>query len=501
MKKIIYIFGIVFLVSIMILNVLFTAHLSRKEQITIRWNHILYIIGAILLAILLFFVTKKINDYLNSKETSNGKKKQRAFLIVACVIYLLLNILWISLVQPKVRSDQLYVCNLAQVFYKGDTQDILSSRTYLGLPLAQYAQRHPQQVTLAFIFSLFLRIFHTDFNPIMFRLINVVCNCLTVLALYKIHQQISKKYSTNKVLLFTLILTFFPLIMLSTFIYGDTPSLALCLFVVYFMMKYTETKQWKYAIIASLFMMIAYMMRMNNMIFIIATVMYLLLTIWKERKESHWKENILRLTMIGIFIVISIIPSKIVNHYCINKLGLPKGETYPMTSYMLMAMEEGERGEGWYNGKIAKPALENPKKAKEEYPEKIKERLKYFSQNIGYTGKFYTKKVSSMWTENTYSAIYYNSSKQNRSVEKLKMPLGIYQKAIILVITTCSLIVLIQNRKNLSLEVLFLVTIFIGGFAFHILWEAKSRYIIPYIIVLMPVASICLKRHFLNKSM
>ena len=62
----------------------------------------------------------------------------------------------------------------------------------------------------------------------------------------------------------------------------------------------------------------------------------------------------------------------------------------------------------------------------------------------------------------------------------------------------CSLIVLVQNRKNLSLELLFLITIFIGGFAFHILWEAKSRYIIPYIVVLIPVASICIKSN-LNK--
>lgn len=55
------------------------------------------------------------------------------------------------------------------------------------------------------------------------------------------------------------------------------------------------------------------------------------------------------------------------------------------------------------------------------------------------------------------------------------------------------MIVLLQRRKNLSLEIIFLITIFIGGFAFHLLWEAKSRYIIPYIIVLIPIASIKIK--------
>ena len=494
MKKIIYIFGIVFLVSIIILNILFTTNLNNKEQITVHWNKITYIIGAILLAILLFFITKKINDYLNGEKTVNSKKKRKILLIIACVIYLLLNILWVSIIRTKVRSDQLYICNLAQVFYKGDTQDVLSTTTYSGLSLAQYAQCHPQQVTLAFIFSLCFRIFHTDCYTIVLRLLNIVCNCLIVFALYKINQQISKQYQTNQVLLFTLILTFFPLVMLSNFIYGDIPSLALCLFTVYFMMKYTETEKWKYAIIASIFMMIAYMMRMNNMIFIIATVMYLLLTMWKEIKKKQWKENVFRFTLIIVFVIISIVPAKIVNSYWINKLGLEKNKTYPMTSYMLMAMEEGKRGEGWYNGNIANYALKNPEKAKEEYPEKIKERVMYLSKNLGYTSKFYTKKIASMWTENTYSAIFNNISKDYKFVEKLRMPLDFYQKAILLIITICSLIVLIQNRKNLSLEVLFLITIFIGGFAFHILWEAKSRYIIPYIIVLMPVASIAIQK-------
>ena len=73
-------------------------------------------------------------------------------------------------------------------------------------------------------------------------------------------------------MLFTLIFTFISLTMLSTFIYGDTPGLALCLFSVYFMMKYTKEKAIKYPIYASFCTMVAYMMRMNSLIFIIATV-------------------------------------------------------------------------------------------------------------------------------------------------------------------------------------------------------------------------------------
>jgi len=65
----------------------------------------------------------------------------------------------------------------------------------------------------------------------------------------------------------------------------------------------------------------------------------------------------------------------------------------------------------------------------------------------------------------------------------------------------CCLIALIQNRKNISLELIFLVTIFIGGFSFHILWEAKSRYIIPYILVLIPIASISIDQMKIKEIM
>ena len=476
------------------LNVLFTAHLSNQEHITIRWNKIIYIIGVILLGILLFFITKKFDNYLSNEKDEKCKKKRRNILIISCVIYLLLNILWISFVRPKVKNDQLYICNLAQTFYRGNLEEFLPNKTYSGITLAQYAQCHPQQVTLAFIVSLCFRIFHTDCYEIILRLVNIACNCLIVLALYKINQQISKKCQTNKVLLFTLILTFFPLIMLSNFIYGDVPSLALCLFSIYFMMKYTETKKWQYALWASILMMVAYMMRMNNLIFIIATVIYLILSLWKEIKNIPWKQKIFQITIIVTFIIISIFPAKVANSYYIKKLGLEEGKTYPMTSYLLLAMEEAPRGNGWFSGKVADYALENPEKAREEYPEKIKERVMYLLQNPGYACKFYANKIASMWTENTYSAIHNNVSKKRDPIEKLRKPLDFYQKAILLVVTTCSLLVLIQNRKNLSLEVLFLLTIFIGGFAFHILWEAKSRYIIPYIIILMPVASISLQK-------
>lgn len=490
MKKIIYFFGIVFLAIVVILNLVFTANLDASEHIAINFNSFFYVAGLVFLGLFIFLITKLIDKHLFNDTEQKSKKELRIFLFVAALsLYLLFSVLWIIFVVPGVGGDQIHACNLAQTFYRGNVEEFLPNLTYAGIPLRDYMQAYHQQISLAFVFSILFKIIHFDQFMIL-RGFNIICNLLIVFALYKICKQLSKKYKTNKVLLFTLILTFISLPMLATFIYGDIPSLALCLFAVYFMMRYTETKEIKYPIFASLLTMVAYMMRMNSLIFIIATVIYLLLSLFKEIKANSWKKNLLNIAIIGMYIVVSILPSSLVKNYYLDKYAMDKSKAYPNISYFLMAMEEGPRANGWYNEGIGEPALKDPENKKVEYVGKIKERLNYFSKHIGYTFDFYTKKLASMWTENTYSAVRNNTRQDNDPIENMIEPLTFYQKVLLILTCLCSLIVLLQNRKDLSLDVLFLITIFIGGFSFHILWEAKSRYIIPYIVALIPVASI-----------
>lgn len=493
MKKIIYVLGIVFLSIIIILNLIFTANLDASEHITINNNNFIYVIGVILLSGIIFISTYFANKLLYKEDLEKQKKVRKILFISTIILYAIFNILWIILVRPPIVGDQIHACNLAQTFYNNNLEEFLPNITYAGIPLSQYMQSYHQQISLAFVFSMFFRLIHFDGIGIL-RGLNVIGNILIFVALYKIGKQLSKKYEINNVRLIALIATFISLPMLTTFIYGDILGIGLCLFAVYFMMKYTENKQIKYAIYASLLTMIAYMMRMNNLIFIIATVMYLLFYLFKELKNTNWKENLLKVAVIVSYIFISMLPTTLVQNYYLNKYNMDKEAEYPNISYFLMAMEESWRGNGWYNEARGEYALNNIEKAKIEYVDEIKNRLKYFSENIGYTFEFYTMKLVSMWAENTYSAVRSNIVKENDPIENVNDILTFYQKALLIVTSVCCLIFLIKNRKDISLEVIFLITIFIGGFAFHILWEAKSRYIIPYIVVLIPVASLLKKK-------
>ncbi len=431
LKKLIYVIAILFLSITTVLNLVWTANLDSGEHITIRNNGIIYTLGVIALSLAIFFITKKINEKANDDSENEKKKKiRKKALIITIVVYALINIAWCLLVMPPIVGDQIHACNLAQTFYNNNLEEFLPYITYAGIPLRDYMEAYHQQISLAFVFSLFFRLIHFDGIGVL-RVLNIIGNVFIVIALYKIGKHLSKKYKTNIVLLLTLIVTFISEIMLTTFIYGDTPSLAFCLFAIYFMMKYRENGEIKYPIIASIFTMFAFMMRMNSLIFIIATVIYLILDLFDGIINRNAKENLIKCGIILMYLIISIIPSFLIKNYYLDKYNMDKTKAYPNISYFLIAMEESERGNGWYSEQIGEPALKDPKTKSIEYKEKVKERLKYFSENIGYAFDFYTKKLTSMWTENTYSAIW-NNREEDKMLENFIEPLTFYQKALII---------------------------------------------------------------------
>ena len=549
MKRFFSIIGIIFLVIVIALNLIFTADLDASEHITVNFNNIFYIIGLIVTALIIYFASNALNKYLYKDE--KRKKLRKILFISAISIYIIADILWTIFVRAPIVGDQVHVNSMGQLFYRGFDEEIINSDTYAGIPLREYIQAYNQQIPQAFLYSLFFRLIHIDEfgTP---RALNVIAIIIILVAIYKIGNMISKSHKVNKVRLMVLFLTFLSLPMLSTFVYGDIPSLAFSLLSVYYMMKFVDylnnkdryannfdantnnencndekdsnaqnnlnsnnnnsgaiiVKEKvskylgiKYFTLATVFSMIAYMFRMNSLIFVIATVIYLLFNLFTKITSKTAKENVINGVVIVLYALVSIVPAQIVNDYYIGKYNLDKSKAYPNISYILIGMSESWRGNGWYNEDIGEPALKNPETSKEEYADRIKDRLTYFSQDMGYTFRFYTMKLASMWAENTYSAVRLNllNESEDDYLNVVKEPLTFYQKALLILTCVCVIIVLIQNRKNLSVNVIYLLLIFMGGFAFHIIWEAKSRYIIPYIVVLIPIASIEINK-FIKKE-
>ena len=246
--------------------------------------------------------------------------------------------------------------DLAETFFTGNLEEFLPRTSYAGITMKEYMQAHQQQIPIAFLYSICFQIMRFPIRYLL-RILNVFLNVAIVIGIFKITKHLSKEYKTNNVLAVVAILTFMSLPFLTTFVYGDTPGLVLCLFSVYFAMKYRETNRLKYIVLSAVFMSVAYMFRMNSLIFIIATVIYLSLSVFEDRKEKLLKENFMCIGVIIVFVLVSIIPSGIITNYYLSKYDMDKTKACPKSAYLLLAMEEGPRANGWYIESITEPAL------------------------------------------------------------------------------------------------------------------------------------------------
>ena len=495
LKTIIFVVGIISLVIVIIINLDLYSYMKLNECVYIYANNIFTLI-ALALSITIIYLTCKIIKFCL-------KKVRKKYLIFGLLIllYVIIQIVWISVREAYPAGDQDTAYQLAVAMKENNVENYVQNSTTYGSELSNtiYLERYNQQFTLSFIWSLLFRIFNST-DLLIIQYFNILCNALLAVVIYLICKELSTKYKINKYLAMFLYLTFLSVPLLSTFIYGDLSGMAFAMLGVYLLMKYTRKRKIRYAVYASISTALAYMFRMNMLIFIIAMVVYLILDLLSQKDNA--KNIITKIIVIVGFIIISMLPAILTKNYFCKICNLDVSRNFPATGYFLIGINtESSLSPGWYNYSIAEKSFKDLDKAKIEYKEELKENAKYLLNNPIYTLELFCKKNSSMWAETTFGAVRYNTSTifgKNRYknieldylLKNCNDSILIYQKALVLIIFISSAIAIIQNRKNLSNEILLLLTIFIGGFLFHNIWEAKSRYIIPYIIALIPIASI-----------
>jgi len=487
------VYGLLTIVAIIILatTLVINVKINHYEGVEYSVTNIFSFIFFTAIPLLIILLIRKTNNKLN--------KKIKTILITAGIVcYIFVNIIWINKYKIELIDDAKIINDIAVQISEGNSN--LKENEYLQFCVQQIGGTH----FFAGIYKLFNT---TDFKLIQY--INMICNLMSMGMLYLIFRKLANKYIENEMLFFVILLTLFPLLLLSTYVYADYIGLFATLVSVYLLMKYAEKRRALYIIISAIFMGFAYFIKTNYLIFFIAGVIYLLLNFINSIKETDLKQKILQIFCIILFIIISVCPSVLFVKY-IQKKYEWENKPYPTNMWIYMGMAENPyRANGWYNGDIDKIVLNNPEKGKQEYSKKIKERLSYFSSHPGYTVQFYLRKTVSMWAETTYQSVYYNMptgiAREGEWEEVVEKSDGIYSsfcdgkiynmliyygKAISIVIYAGVIIYVLRYGKQTDINIMYLMTIFIGGFLFHTIWEAKSRYALPYLIIIIPVGII-----------
>lgn len=485
-EKLIIIITIVTLSIVLLSNIFFTSEIENDVTEVVNINKTTVISFGIACIIILVIVL--VCMYIKKDKIS---KKLKIVLLSAIIIaYAIINVLWINTTKGEPVADQKEINQIATKLANGEIEQLKENH---------YLELNPQQIGTSFVVATIYRVCHST-NYHIIQYFNVVCNIVSIVMMYIIMKQFMKEYKFDKYMYYIISFTFIPLILLSSFVYGDYIGLMFSILGVYTIMKYTSTRKIQYIAISAILLAISYIAKSNYLIVLLAVIIYLVLDFLLEH---NWK----KILMIVLFILISILPNTVLKNVMANKLNLDKTKSIPSIAYINMGMNESDRQAGWYNSSMDYAWGNDTDKA-EYYSAQLKERTIELIKHPIYTLKFYSKKIISMWTEVTFGGIWYNLPFQANNHEeylqtvqengifysicigKTSIVIGIYQKALVILIFLGALWAVWKNRKNQSINFILLITIILGGFFFHVLWEAKSRYILPYVIYMIPVATI-----------
>ena len=348
-----------------------------------------------------------------------GEKFRRGLLVFTLTFVFGLGILLILFGRTVPAADALSVYNAAAEWILGNT-DIIH-------PTVSYLSYYPQQIGLMAFLELLLRIWNlTGLSVPAWHFIKLVYVCLLCGAIW--FQYLSLQYlwpeNYKKISCCYLVLVCcnLPMIMYSSFVYGEIPSFAALSVGCYLLLRllggvspggsYQDNVSpgGSYRIIFTgfgsiLFLTLSVMLRKNSLIPVIAVLLVLLFEALRPGRNGKMRLGLLIMAVCLAVTSVGILP--LIQKCYEKKAGNTLSSGVTAMSYLAMGMQEASRGCGWYNGfniDTYDTAGMDTAIANEISRLAIDERLTYFREHPGYTADFYLHKHLSQWADGTYAS-------------------------------------------------------------------------------------------------
>ena len=486
----------IMLIFLFIASLLYTAYFKNtwvgayNEGIYYEKDNIILNLFYCLIFISAIYGISKIFKKVNLKIVS----------VISIIIVGIMCFVWINFVQAPVKSDQNQVLICAKEFAK-NRFGLLEGNGYFYM--------HPLQLGCVLGMELIVRIIHT-YSWIAMQRVNILFLIGIVYLLMKIAKKTYKSDSTNKILNLLLISSFI-IPLFSIVVYGNIYGLLFALLAVFLLMKYYENRKIRYIILIPVSLSISIILKSNYEIVIIAIVISLILDLINK---FNWKTVI----TIPLILVMFSVSYPLVYKFVEYRSGIEINDGIPMIAYVAMSIQEPveTRNSGWYhdgkNVEMLYPENNFDAEATSQASKQIiKQRLKEFRNSPEKIREFYIDKIASTWIEPAFQTLWWaepaeefkNLEENNPEyIEYLsnngvlldifhgerQMKLLKYLDVVEITVFAMSLLSVLVSIKNNTLDYkkITLLLIFVGGFLFHIIWETKCIYVIPYYIMLLP---------------
>ena len=479
MKKILEktqsIFYIIFFITFLLLfiNVLFFNHTSFANISFIK----------LLLSVVIYIFISLFLYYILMKKI----RTKKLFTIILFLIFIILQFIfsYVFMVHPTWDFGIIYNSVIDDVT---DGVNIFKNKYYY-----MYSNNLAMALLIKTLFNIFkiigLKVKYYILGGIIF---NITMIDVAILYLYKTLKLCLDENKSYFFLICSLLIT--PFITYAPIFYTDTISMPFVIIALYYFLSYmfSDKKKISYLAICGLSIGIGSCVKFSVIIILVAIIIYLLF------QNITIKEKIKILFIISIISVIPLLSLNVIKKNNMNQKMLNELE-YPVTHWVMMGLHENEYGRNgtYYEPDVNYTASFNSVDEKKTANIKvIKQRLTDYKENKNLYN-FYRKKAVFIWGDGSFYAPLKLALKPYNNYQVKKLILGNEKESLVfrcvvqsqLFLIFIFMILGVSYRKYLNEKqknILFInsITIF-GVFLFFMLWEARSRYLVNYIPLLL----------------
>lgn len=402
---------------------------------------------------------------------------------------IILGTVWVMSSQSAPTCDSKTVVSASMSFAHGDLSFLANGR-YLKDYSYQLGYVLFNEVIIRFV-----ELFMTIKNFLFLEILNVIFLAVINVFVILINNEIFDDSRVNNATTLIVAASVAPIIS-CTFVYGIIPGMMFAVVALYFEIKYIKTEKKLFAVISLFMVSIAVVVKPNYSIWVIAMAIICFVAMVKKKKY------ILNIAFILLIAVMPMLSQRAVKSFYEYRSGAKLGDAIPYSSWISMGLQENGMAPGWFS---VTPTVDNFKnsgynadKASEVSKNEIKQRVNYFIYNQRYASDFFYYKAVSQWNETTYESLW------NNTVRDQYQPKGriaaffcyrgeritkLYMDCVAQYIFVMFFVGIVLTLKKKRYESLTFPLIIIGGFAYHMLSEGKSQYILPYFILMTAFAA------------
>lgn len=400
--------------------------------------------------------------------------------ITVCWFLLLTFWIWKTLLPPM--HDQYFVFYGAKEFLEGD---------YTRWQPGGYLHMYPFQNTL----MLFYTVFHLVFGEqalLAVELFNLLCWYLGILAVCSLAESYFGEAAAKWT--YVALLGFLPMWGYVTYIYGTVPGLCFGLWGIRMERKFEETKKNRYLAAAGVLLMLAVMWKNNYLIFAAAVmVMVFLCAVREKTVKPLWG--------IAWILALYFLGTKGTLVWIERVTGQEMTNGIPLIAWVAMGLRESNIAPGWFNmytEKLYETCGYQGSAMIQPAIEEIQKSFSLFAQQPDYALRFFSRKLSSMWNSPLLESVTIITKRNSTgelsyAVKDILYNGGVWNTALFLwqdivqsILLFGLVLFLVFDKKKLKLENSCMIIAVLGGFLFHIFWEGKCQYVLPYYILLFP---------------